>query len=132
MQSYNFQFQSKFEELDSLEVKLQSIEGFTALDDTKQYEIMLVLSEAITNGIEHGNELDPNKYVTLKAKVSERLWIFEISDEGKGFDPKSLENPIEEEFMLRDHGRGWFLMKHYTSSIAWDEANKCLRIEFSL
>lgn len=132
MQSYNFQFQSNFEELETLEEKLQSIVGFDSLGDTKQYEMMLVLSEAITNGIEHGNGLDPKKVVHLKAETNESTWVFEVSDEGKGFDPKILENPVEEEYMLRDHGRGWFLMGHYATSISWDETNKCLRITFNI
>ena len=54
----------------------------------------------------------------------------EIYDEGPGFIPSELPNPLDQEAMLRDHGRGWFLMQLYSSSIEWDNEQKCLRISF--
>ena len=125
-----FIFQSAFEELEKLEECLNSVEGYTKLSEDKQYEIMLVLSEAVTNAMEHGNKLDARKAVKLIVTISTDGITAEIYDEGTGFIPSELPNPLHEEAMLRDHGRGWFLMQHYSSSIEWDDAQKCLRISF--
>ncbi len=125
-----FIFQSAFEELEKLEECLNSLEGYNKLSEDKQYEIMLVLSEAVTNAMEHGNELDSRKAVKLNVTISIDGITAEIYDEGHGFIPSKLPNPLHEEAMLRDHGRGWFLMHHYSSSIEWDDEQKCLKICF--
>ena len=125
-----FIFQSAFEELEKLEECLNSVEGYTMLSEDKQYEIMLVLSEAVTNAMEHGNKLDAGKAVKLIVTISTENITAEIYDEGPGFIPSELPNHLEQEAMFRDHGRGWFLMQHYSSSIEWDDAQKCLRISF--
>ena len=88
---------------------------------------MLVLGEAVTNAIEHGNELNSSKKVKLDIILSSEGIVAEIYDEGSGFDPAKLINPLEKKAILRDHGRGWFLMQHYSSSIEWDDEQKCLR-----
>ena len=123
-----FIFQSVFTELERLDECLNSIEGYKELSENKQYEIMLVLSEAVTNAIEHGNELNSSKKVKLDIILSSEGIIAEIYDEGSGFDPAKLVNPLEKQAILRDHGRGWFLMQHYSSSIEWDDEQKCLRL----
>lgn len=95
-----------------------------------QYEIMLVLSEAVTNAMEHGNKLNANKTVKLSITMSAESTTAEVYDEGPGFNPEELVNPLGQDEMLRDHGRGWFLMQHYSSSIEWNDENKCLTIHF--
>ena len=70
-----FIFQSDFTELERLDECLNSIEGYKELSEDKQYEIMLVLSEAVTNAIEHGNELNSSK----KVKPSTRFIISLLS-----------------------------------------------------
>ena len=125
-----FIFQSAFEELEKLEECLNSVEGYTELSEDKQYEIMLVLSEAVTNAMEHGNELDSSKAIKLNVTISPEGMTAEVYDEGAGFIPSELPNPLDQEAMLRDHGRDWFLMQLYSSSIEWDNEQKCLRISF--
>ena len=125
-----FIFQSTYVELEKLEECLNSVEGYTKLSEDKQYEIMLVLSEAVTNAMEHGNKLDSSKAVKLNVSLSIEGITAEIYDEGPGFIPSELPNPLDQEAMLRDHGRGWFLMQLYSSSIEWDNEQKCLRISF--
>tara|TARA_B100000575_G_C23141960_1_gene664826 strand:+ start:1307 stop:1723 length:417 start_codon:yes stop_codon:yes gene_type:complete len=127
-----FIFQSIFTELEKLDECLNSIEGYKELSEDKQYEIMLVLSEAVNNAIEHGNEFNSNKKVKLDITLSTECIIAEIYDEGPGFNPDKLVNPLEKKAMLKDHGRGWFLMQHYSSSIEWDDKLKCLRVYLSI
>lgn len=126
----SFIFQSTFEELEKLDKCLNSVKGYEELSEDKQYEIMLVLSEAVNNAMVHGNELDSSKKVTLDITTSPEGLTAEIYDEGAGFIPSELVHPLDQQAMLRDHGRGWFLMQHYSSSIEWDNAQKCLRISF--
>ena len=128
--SKTFIFKSSFEELEKLDDCLRSVEGYNDLNEDKQYEIMLVLSEAVTNAMEHGNKLNANKTVKLSITMSAESTTAEVYDEGPGFNPEELVNPLGQDEMLRDHGRGWFLMQHYSSSIEWNDEKKCLTIHF--
>ena len=87
-----FIFQSVFTELERLDECLNSIESYKELSENKQYEIMLY-SEAVTNAIEHGNELNSSKKVKLDIILSSEGIVAEIYDEGSGFDPAKLINP---------------------------------------
>ena len=85
--------------------------------------------------IVRGNDMgisvcNSSKKVKLDIILSSEGIIAEIYDEGSGFDPAKLVNPLEKQAILRDHGRGWFLMQHYSSSIEWDDEQKCLRLYF--
>ncbi len=74
-------------------------------------EIELALAEALANAIIHGNRDDPEKHVHVWAGCvkSEQL-IFAITDQGEGFDLRSVPDPTTAENIYSTHGRGIFLM----------------------
>ncbi len=73
----------------------------------------LVLSEAIANAIIHGNQEDLNKKVQICGGLEDgnRL-VLVITDEGAGFDPALIPDPLCDQNLFRPHGRGVFLMQH--------------------
>lgn len=87
------------------------------------FDVRLSLGEALTNHLKHGNKMDPGKSVTVKAQVlrvctpmgedSHRLMI-ESADQGNGFDPHCLPDPLHPANLERPSGRGVMLMRHYT------------------
>ncbi|MCI0377553.1 MAG: ATP-binding protein [Gemmataceae bacterium] len=92
--------------------------GFT---DKEQFGVRLALEEAIVNGIKHGNRDDPNKFVEVVYRVTSNEIIAEIEDQGPGFNPQALPNPLSPENIERPGGRGVFLMRHYMSSVEYNE-----------
>lgn len=73
--------------------------------------IPVALSEALSNAIIRGNHEDPRKHVRLRATVSDRALVFDIVDEGRGFDMgATLHDPTTPEYLRREDGRGVFLM----------------------
>ena len=60
---------------------------------------------------------DPEKQVHVISKVSSAAMRIEITDQGKGFDPESLPDPLASENLLRPNGRGIFFMKRYMDDI---------------
>ena len=75
-------------------------------------EIGLAVRESLANAVVHGNCGDPGKKVVLEAYLSDAGVVIAIQDEGKGFDPDSLPDPRNPENLLRQSGRGVFLMKN--------------------
>jgi len=65
----------------------------------------------------HANKCDTNKKVTVEAAVENSKLIIKIKDEGEGFDPGSIPDPTEPENLLKDSGRGIYLMRVYMDDL---------------
>lgn len=73
--------------------------------------IPVALSEALSNAIIRGNHEDPRKHVRLRATVSDRALVFDVVDEGAGFDMAiASRDPTTPQEIDSEEGRGVFLM----------------------
>ena len=91
-----------------------------SLSDEQLSVLLLAVTEATTNAIIHANKCDINKLVKINAHIEDSKLIVKVKDEGKGFDPTKLPNPTEPENLLKDSGRGVFLMKVYMSEVKYN------------
>lgn len=80
-------------------------------------ELMVAITEAITNAIIHANKKDPTKMVYIDFIVEEKMLTIKVKDEGTGFDPASIPDPTQPENIFRDSGRGVYLMKVYCDEV---------------
>lgn len=90
------------------------------LSDEQLSVLLLAVTEATTNAIIHANKCDINKLVKIHAHIEDSQLIVKVKDEGKGFDPSKLPNPTEPENLLKDSGRGVFLMRVYMSEVKYN------------
>jgi serine/threonine-protein kinase RsbW len=80
--------------------------------------IPVALSEALSNAILRGNKEDPSKHVYFRATVSDKSLVFDVTDEGPGFDiEQSLHDPTTAANIQREDGRGLFLMRELVQNI---------------
>lgn len=123
---------STYEDLNKLEGFLNDLQSKLNFNDEFYARLMLTVSEAATNGIVHGNGLDPNKKVTLVAEYKDDLLKISSHDEGTGFEPQEVPNPLADENLLKTSGRGVFLMSEYADSVEYEDEGRKLILEFSL
>ena len=123
---------STYEDLNKLEGFLNDLQTELKFDDEFYARLMLTVSEAATNGIVHGNELDESKKVTLVAEYKSDILKISSHDEGAGFKPEEIPNPLAEENLLKTSGRGVFLMSEYADSVEYMDAGRKLVLGFSL
>lgn len=97
------------------------------LSDQTEGNLMLLLSEAVTNAIVHGNREDQTKKTTADIQVARKLITVTVSDEGEGFNPNEQRNPLEEENLLKGGGRGLFLIKEIAESCDFLDNGTTLR-----
>ncbi|MCK9409827.1 MAG: ATP-binding protein [Bacteroidetes bacterium] len=90
------------------------------LPDEKLHALLVSVTEAVNNGIIHGNKNDESKYVTLISSMRGKTLTVKIQDEGEGFTPSSVANPLQEENLLNTGGRGVFLMKAFMQSVKYN------------
>lgn len=83
------------------------------LDEEKINGLLLAVTEATTNAIIHGNKNNSLKLVRISASVEDSVLTIKIKDEGHGFDPSKVPDPTNPENLLKDSGRGLYLMRVY-------------------
>ena len=83
------------------------------LDEEKINGLLLAVTEATTNAIIHGNKNNSLKLVRIYVDVENSTLTIRIKDEGKGFDPSLVPDPTNPENLLKDSGRGLYLMRVY-------------------
>lgn len=79
------------------------------------------LSEALANAMLYGNERDPNKRVRVEVCVAGTRVTARVTDEGEGFDPKSVPDPTEPANITKPCGRGLFLMRKLCDEVRFNE-----------
>ena len=125
-------FKSTFEEVERLEGFLNQLQKDLNFNDELYAKLMLVVSEAITNGIVHGNNQDESKKVYLDVSADSSKLQFTIKDEGDGFEPDDVPDPLAEESLLKASGRGVFLMEEFADQVEYSDNGTTLKLEFSL
>ncbi|MBI3272235.1 MAG: ATP-binding protein [Planctomycetes bacterium] len=79
----------------------------------------LCLDEAITNAMVHGNRLNPEKKIRARLFADATRWGLLLSDEGDGFDAKSIRTGDSEEDLMKESGRGIPILEHYLDELVY-------------
>ena len=85
--------------------------------------------EAVTNGMRHGNRMDPTRRLRLDIETREPdepgpAVRVAVEDEGKGFDCSAVPDPLQERNLLLDSGRGIFFMRHFMDVVRWTRSDR--------
>jgi serine/threonine-protein kinase RsbW len=92
--------------------------------------VPVALTEALSNAILYGNGERRDRHVHLRAEVDRERLVVEVSDEGAGFDLETAEiDPTSPENLLREDGRGLFLMRRLMDSVErFDDRGNVIRM----
>ena len=80
-------------------------------DEDTASQLAMVSREAAVNAVLHGNKKDPGKDVKARFTLTADALSIRIADQGGGFDPSDVPDPLSPEGLLRPSGRGIFLMR---------------------
>jgi len=100
---------------------LMSLVARTGCVPGKEEFVELALREAVSNAILHGNRMDPRKLVHVRCCCEGTKGVFiVVRDQGHGFDPNSVPNPLAVENLGAEHGRGIHLMKLAVDEVSFE------------
>lgn len=102
------------------------------ISDDLYGNILIAITEAVNNAIQHGNQYDKEKFVKLTCSTSPSEISFVVEDEGIGFDFHTLPDPTSTENLLKPDGRGIFLMKHLSDVLKFENQGKKVELVFYL
>lgn len=108
---------SKIEELKHVASEVEKISEIMKFTEDECDNISIGLTEVVNNAIIHGNKFDDNKTVKIEFTIIGDELKIEVTDQGEGFNPHTLDNPLEPENLLKEHGRGIFILKAVMDSV---------------
>lgn len=110
---------SRFENIELVQVVLKDTLDQLGVEEDARHWIDVAVREAVANAIKHGNAQDPDKQVHVDLLLEGDELVIRIEDEGVGFDPSAVPDPLEPGNRLRENGRGIFFMKSFMDDIQY-------------
>jgi serine/threonine-protein kinase RsbW len=92
--------------------------------------VLIAVSEAVNNAIQHGNKNNPKAKVEIKVANQDDTFCIQIKDEGQGFSYQDLPDPTAPENLLKDSGRGVFLMKNLADEVEFQNTGSTVNLYF--
>ena len=99
------------ESVGEVEAAADKLATEAGLDEDQRFHIAMAVREAAINAVLHGNEYDSSRQIEVSLENTGSDLIFTIADQGHGFDPDNLPDPLAPENLLRGTGRGIFLIR---------------------
>lgn len=113
-------------------VSSRILSGISAynIEENRIFDIRLCIEEAVRNAMVHGNRSDKKKTVKAAYWVENGYLCIEVEDEGAGFDHSGLVDPTIVPHILKDSGRGVYLMKKLMDKVEYNlKGNKVLMVK---
>lgn len=113
---------STFELLDIVQLLSDRLSALAGLDEDATHWVSVAVRESVINAIKHGNRENRDKHVTveflLEPRAKPEQLVVQVLDEGEGFDPEVIANPLDPENMLKSSGRGIFFMRNFMDDVS--------------
>jgi serine/threonine-protein kinase RsbW len=112
---------SLFDMLDFVQVISDRVGQLAGLDEDAIHWVGVAVRESVINAIKHGNRQDRDKLVIVEFEFvpdggNHRLEV-SVRDQGEGFDPDGVADPLAPENMLKSSGRGIFFMRSFMDDV---------------
>jgi serine/threonine-protein kinase RsbW len=113
---------SRYENIELAVAALAHVCRVRGVESDAEHWIGIALREAVANAVKHGNRLDASKRVWVSFEPDGEDLVMVVRDEGTGFDPEKVADPLAQENQLKTSGRGIFYMKSFMDSVAFGRA----------
>jgi serine/threonine-protein kinase RsbW len=110
---------SRLELLEVVQTVLNHLSGLLGFEEEALHYMSVALRESVVNAIKHGNRGDENKRVAVEFELHTGALEFRVQDEGTGFDPTVIADPVAPENVLRPDGRGIFFMRSFMDEVSY-------------
>ena len=115
------EFTSAFEMVDFVQVVSDHMSHSVGLDEDSSHWVSVAIRESVINAIKHGNRNDLAKMVHVEFTTSTDPdaggLTVSVRDEGEGFEPEEVADPLAPENMLKSSGRGIFLIRNFMDDV---------------
>jgi serine/threonine-protein kinase RsbW len=110
---------SRTENVELVQIAVKASLQQLHLDVETSQSIGTAVREAVANAIQHGNSMDPDKHVRVECCLAGDEVVIQVRDQGNGFDPNQVPDPLDPDNLMRPNGRGIFFMKKFMDDIQY-------------
>jgi len=114
------EFTTAFEMLDFVQVVSDHVSRGVGLDEDALHWVSVAIRESVINAMKHGNQNDASKHVFVEFETTAGLapaLSIRVRDQGPGFDPEEVADPLAPENLLKSSGRGIFLIRNFMDDV---------------
>jgi serine/threonine-protein kinase RsbW len=122
---------SDFESVAQVEMLVDRVCNQIGVNEDFYGNVLIAVTEAVNNAIEHGNTKIASTLVNVAVGDNPDEFCFNVKDQGRGFDFNNLPDPTAPENILKENGRGIFLMKNLADSVEYEDGGRSVNIYFS-
>lgn len=115
---------SKLDHLADVDMFIEGILRGFGTAESLIADIAISVSELVNNAVSHGNRGDFEKVVSVSIEKQDGKVAISVSDEGGGFDPTAIASPVDDENLLKEVGRGIFIVKSLMDSVETKKTDK--------
>ncbi len=131
-QDQKMKISSRSENIILVERMIEDVCDVFEVGEDNYGNILIAVTEAVNNAIQHGNKLDPTKHIQISFKSDDKGISFKVQDEGNGFDYTRVPDPTAPENIEKPHGRGIFLMNSLADKVEFADSGKTVTLSFEL
>ncbi len=113
----SYTLESSLESVNKAEQAARDLAAKTGFDDEEVDRISMAVREATVNAVLHGNQYDVHKRVTVAFEATPESLSVTVRDEGKGLNPETVPDPLAPENLLKQSGRGIFLIRAFMDEV---------------
>ncbi len=107
---FEMTIRSSLEEIEAVEKMAERAADKMKFSEEERDSLAIAVTEAVNNAIIHGNKQDRRKRVNLRFEFEDEKLIVKIKDQGTGFNPDLISDPLAPENLLKESGRGVFIL----------------------
>ena len=113
----SYTMESTLESVNKAEEMAEQNAAQAGFDEDARGGISMAVREAMINAVMHGNGYSPQKRVNLSFEQTGNDLVIKIADEGKGLNPEGIPDPLAPENLMKQSGRGIFLIRAFMDDV---------------
>lgn len=117
VQRVSYSLDSSLDSVNKAEEEASKMAIKSGFDEDEAGRISMAVREATVNAVLHGNHYDPNKRVAVSFENTGNELVITIQDQGVGLDPENVPDPLQPENLLKQSGRGIFLIRAFMDDV---------------
>ncbi|MEY3236707.1 MAG: hypothetical protein RI883_808 [Bacteroidota bacterium] len=122
---------SDFEAVTHVEVLVDKVCNQLGVNEDFYGNVLIAVTEAVNNAIEHGNKKEVLMEVNVLVSDNPIEFCFSVKDQGRGFDYENLPDPTAPENILKENGRGIYLMRNLADEVEFEDSGRSVNIYFN-
>ena len=119
----SYTLDSTLESVNTVEQLVEKFAADSGFPEEERHKISIAVREASVNAVLHGNAYDPTKKVTVGFDTTGESLVISIADQGRGLNPEEIPDPLAPENLLKQSGRGIFLIRTFMDEVRFRTLN---------